>query len=175
MSSLRERLTATALLRRLEPDELDRLIEIGRIEYFAEGAELMAQGEAGLRLLVVLDGEAEVLRAGSSGAARPIAVVGAGEVLGEIGLLLDVPCTATVRALSELKCFTMDRAAYQELVDCGDLAGLKLGMELARTLASRLLKLNDRVLSLLSAADEEGLTLHDRFGVERQEIFRLWN
>lgn len=175
MSTVREALARTALLAPLSTDELDRLVEIGRIEYFPRDALVLEQGDVGPRLLVVLDGRAEVSRADGSGVARVLGDVGPGDVIGEMALLLDLPRSASVRALTELKCFTMDQVAYQEMVDASDPAALKLGMQIARTLASRLLLLNDRVLGLLAAADDEGLTLHDRFGVERQELYRLWS
>lgn len=175
MSSLRDALARTPLLSPLSGDEIDRLVEIGRVEYFARDAVVLAQGDHGLRLLVVLTGEVEIVRADAAGVERPLAVAGPGEVVGEISLLLERPRSATVRARSELKCFTMDRVAYQALVDASDPAALKLGMQIARTLAQRLLTVNDRVLALLAAADDEGLSLHARFGVERQELYRLWS
>lgn len=174
MSSIRDALARTALLSPLSADEIDRLVAIGRVEYFARDAVVLEQGEHGLRLLVVLAGEVEVVRADANGVSRTVGVAGPGEVLGEISLLLGRPRTATVRAQTELKCFAMDRSAFQDLVEASDPAALKLGMQIARTLAGRLLTLNDRVLALLSAADDEGLTLHARFGIERQELYRLW-
>lgn len=174
MSTVRDALARTTLLAPLTSDELDRLVEIGRIEYFPKGAMVLEQGDLGPRLLVVLDGKVEVSRADAAGVSRVLGVAGPGEVLGEIGLLLEVPRTASARTLTELKCFTMDRVAFQEMLDATDPAALKLGIQIARTLANRLLQLNDRVLALLAAADEDGLTLHDRFGIERQELYRLW-
>ncbi|MEZ4317326.1 MAG: cyclic nucleotide-binding domain-containing protein [Myxococcota bacterium] len=174
MATLQETLSAIPLFEGLEPAEIDRLVEIGRVEYFGAGGTILAEGEEGPRLLVILEGRVEVLREDAGGVPRSIGVCGAGEVLGEISLLLELPRSATVRALDDLKCFTMDRNTFQEMVDAGDPAALKMGMALARSLASRLLTLNDRVLDLLSAS-EEGARLHDRFASERQTLFRLWN
>jgi len=91
-------------------------------------------------------------------------------VLGEMSLLLDLPRTATVRALSELKVFAMDRAAFLELVSLSDPAVLRLGLELSKVLAGRLTKLNDKVLQLLA----ENQDMRDQFGEARQEVFHLW-
>ena len=171
MSSPRQALAATVLLGALSSDELDRILEIGRIEHFPTGGLVLAEGEKGPRLLVVLEGEVEVHRRDAAGIDRSLGVVGAGEVLGEISLLLDLPRTASVRARSPLKCFAMDRGAFQEMVEAGDPAAYKLGLQLARSLAARLLDLNDRVVDLLGSTDG---TLPDQFHAQRQSVFRLW-
>ena len=174
MSTMQDTLSDVPLFAELDDAELLRIAEIGRVEYFNRGATILAEGEHGPRLLVILDGSVEILRADPNGVDRSVGTATTGDVLGEISLLLELPRSASVRALDDIKCFTMDRTSFQEMVKAGDPAALKLGMALARTLATRLLALNDRVLSLLNAVDD-GTRLHDQFGAERQTLFRLWN
>ncbi|MCB9679207.1 MAG: cyclic nucleotide-binding domain-containing protein [Alphaproteobacteria bacterium] len=173
MSLMQDTLSNIPLFEGLDSGELDRIAEIGRVEYFPAGKTILEEGEAGPRLLVILSGRVDVLRADPSGVQRSIAVCGPGDVLGEISLLLELPRSATVRALDDLKCFTMDRGSFQDMVDAGDPAALKMGMSLARSLATRILTLNTKVLKLL-ADTEDGTRLHDRFESERQTLFRLW-
>ena len=158
--SIEETLGTVALFEGLTDDEIRRIASIGRVEYFNQDATLFAEGELGPRLLVVLEGRVDVLRSDAAGVRRSVGSVGPGEALGEISLLLELPRSATVRALDDLKCFTMDRTSFTDLVDAGDPAALKLGMALARGLATRLLKLNDRMLGLLAESDA-GTNLHD--------------
>lgn len=164
-------LAGVELFRGLTAEERARLAELGRVEYWRAGATLLEEGARGPRMIVLLEGRVEVLRRDPRGAPRPIAVVGPGEVLGETALLLDLPRTATVRALDDLKVFAMDRAAFQERVDAGDPAALKVGYALSRTLARRLVALNDRVVGLLAENDD----LRERFGEARQAVFSLWD
>ena len=98
---------------------------------------------------------------------------GAGEILGEMSLLLDMPRTATVRALTALRVFAMDRAAFEKLVEGGDPAVLKFGLALSRVLAHRVVRLNERVVDLL-VASEGAEPLHHEFSKARQELFNLW-
>ena len=163
-------LNDTELLQSLSPAECARILEVGRIEYWRDDALVLEEGAHGPRMMVILAGQVEVLRRDRAGVERAIARLGPGEVLGELSLLLDVPRTATVRALSELKVFAMDRQAFIELVDASDPALIKLGLQLSRVLARRLVTLNDRVLDLLS----ESADLRERFGEARQEVFHLW-
>jgi CRP/FNR family transcriptional regulator len=158
--SIEETLATVALFEGLTDEEVARIAAIGRVEYFARDATLFSEGEEGPRLLVVLEGRVDILRADPSGVKRSVGVSGPGEVLGEVSLLLELPRSATVRALEDLKCFTMNRNAFQDMVDDGDPAALKLGIALARGLATRLLTLNDRVLGLLAEGDR-GRSLHD--------------
>ena len=51
---------------------------------------------------------------------------------------------------------------------------MRLGLSLARVLAERLLKLNEKVLDLIMVA-EGSEPLRERFSAARQEIFALWD
>ena len=170
---LRKGLVATPLFAGLAPDQVDRLGSIGRVEYFAAGAVVLAQGESAPRLLVLLEGEVDVLRRDAAGVERAVGTAGPGEMLGEVSLLLDLPRTATVRARSDLRCFALNRPAFEAMLEDEDPAALKLGVAIARLLANRLLTLDDRVAELLSR-DGASTTLHQAFTASRQELFRLW-
>jgi CRP-like cAMP-binding protein len=64
------------------------------IERYEPGAVLIEEGRWSGRLFVLMEGEVEVLRGGTSVAA----ISEAGAVFGEMSVLLDLPHTATVRA-----------------------------------------------------------------------------
>jgi CRP-like cAMP-binding protein len=159
------------LFRGLGEDECRRISELGRVEYWRNGALVLEEGAFGPRMMVLLQGEVEILRRDGNGVERAIGRVGAGEALGEMSLLLDLPRTASVRALSDLQVFAMDREAFLERVRASDPAALRLGFELSRTLARRLLSLNERVMTLLTENDE----MRRRFGEARQDVFQLWD
>jgi CRP/FNR family cyclic AMP-dependent transcriptional regulator len=172
MSDLVDTLSRVPLFEALQPSDLAHLAEVGRLEYWQAGSIVLEEGTMGPRMMVVLSGEVEILRRDQTGVQRAIATLGAGEILGELGLLLDLPRTATVRALAPLQVFAMDRTAFQELVDASDPAALRLGLSLSRVLAVRLMKLNDRVVELLAAGES---ATRERFRDARQQIFNLWD
>ena len=62
MSTLHDTLADVPLFAGLAPDEVDRLAEIGRVEYFQRSSMVLSEGDSGPRLLIVLDGEVEILR-----------------------------------------------------------------------------------------------------------------
>ena len=169
---LRDILHSLPIFNTLRAQEVERLTEVGRVEYWQEGALILEEGALGPRMMVVLEGRVEVLRRDKTGVQRAIAELGPGEILGEMSLLLELPRTATVRSMTPLRVFAMDQAAFQDLVEADDAATLKLGLALSRVLAMRLMRLNDRVLDLLSHVDEG---VRERFHEARQEIFNLWD
>ena len=159
------------LFRTLTDDELGRLVDMGRLEYWQRGSVVLEQGAFGPRMMILVEGRVEVLRRDADGVHHAIATLGAGEVLGEISLLLDLPRCATARAVTPLRVFAMDKSAFQDLLDREDTAALKFAVEVARALASRLIKLNDLVVALLAESE----ALKERFAAARQEAFPLWD
>jgi putative peptide zinc metalloprotease protein len=99
----------------LSPDEVAALSASLRRERHPAGAEVVRQGEVGDRFYVVHEGQAEVIVTADGGRQR-LRTLGPGEYFGEIALLLDVPRTATVRALTPLEVFSLGRADFEALL-----------------------------------------------------------
>jgi MFS family permease len=82
-------------------EQLARLLTPVR---FAQGAEIVRQGDPGDRYYVVAQGEVDISVDG-----RPPKTEGPGAGFGEIALLRDVPRTATVTARTNVELLTLDR------------------------------------------------------------------
>ena len=78
---------------------------------YEDGAWLMREGDPGHEYLLIDTGSVEVTQGG-----RVVRTMGAGEGVGEIALLHDVPRTASVRALGPVGAFSLDRGAFLEAV-----------------------------------------------------------
>jgi CRP-like cAMP-binding protein len=104
----------------------------------APGAVLLHEGERSGRLFVLLEGCLEVFR----GEAEIAVVDDAGAVFGEMSALLDLPHTASVRALTPSTVHVIDGAA-------GYLAGHPdLALPLAQLLARRLQNVTSYLVDL---------------------------
>ncbi|HJV04670.1 MAG TPA: cyclic nucleotide-binding domain-containing protein, partial [Actinomycetota bacterium] len=68
-------------------------------------------GEPGDAFYAIGSGRVEVLRGG-----RTLRTLGPGEFFGEVALLEDVPRTATVRTLSPVRVFRLERAGFDRVV-----------------------------------------------------------
>jgi CRP-like cAMP-binding protein len=91
--------------------ELRTVAEVAKLRTIARGTRLIAQGEKGDRMFVILSGTARVSRGG-----RKIAALGSGDVVGELALLSRSPRNATVDAETDLDVAEIGRLAFGRLV-----------------------------------------------------------
>jgi NTE family protein len=76
------------------------------------GEELVAEGDESDAFFEVVRGAFRVQRAGDE---APIAVLGPGDLIGEIGFFGNIPRTATVTAIRDSCVLSLSRAAYQKI------------------------------------------------------------
>ena len=81
------------------------------------GVDVIREGDPGDRFYVIDEGRVHVL--GESVEAE----LGAGEWFGEIALLGDVPRTATVRTITAVRLFALDRTDFLEAVAAQPVTG----------------------------------------------------
>ncbi len=106
-----EVLTNVAMFRPLPMPEIDELaVHLETIDV-PTGHNVFHQGDHGDRFYVIKDGEAEVV-----GDGRLIRRLRSGDSFGEIALLHDVLRTATVRARTPLRLYTLDRPHFLSAV-----------------------------------------------------------
>lgn len=88
------------------------------IRRFAPGQTIVAQGDAADAFYILTKGEVEVRRRPKP-EADPVVVatLGVGEHFGEVGLLADMPRTATVVATDDVEVLRLDRETFERLVD----------------------------------------------------------
>lgn len=77
---------------------------------------IVRQGEPRHHFYIVAQGEVQVSVRGADGADRPVKRLGTGEHFGETSLFMDVPYSATVRALQPTVLLTLDEPTFDELV-----------------------------------------------------------
>jgi signal transduction histidine kinase len=121
------------LLAGLDDIELGRLAAVAETVELAPGTILLREGEAGDALFVVLTGELAVSKR-SGNADIPLAVVGPGEVQGELAVLEGRPRSATVRAVGPATLLRLRRDALLDVLGRQP----ELALALLRTIAGRL-------------------------------------
>ena len=116
--SLQEKETALArvpIFSRLPPRSLRKLARLCIHRRYPRGTAILEEGSPGLGLFLITAGRVEVTkRAGSREV--PLAVLGDGEVLGEIALIDDRPRSATAFALEETACLLLTRERFRTLL-----------------------------------------------------------
>jgi CRP/FNR family transcriptional regulator, cyclic AMP receptor protein len=96
----------------LSNEQLERMVDAATETEHSVGEALTEQGVIGHRFHLILDGTAEVERDGEH-----IADLGRGDFVGELGLLGGGPSTATVRATGPIRCLTLQREAFWEVLE----------------------------------------------------------
>jgi hypothetical protein len=102
-------------------DQLSRMVAVAEVTEHAAGQELTQAGVIGHRFHLILDGAADVERAGAS-----VATVPKGEFVGEIGLLGGGPATATVRCTEPTRCLTIRRERFWEVLEAEPAIALRI-------------------------------------------------
>jgi ATP-binding cassette, subfamily B, bacterial len=105
-------LSRAGLLATLSGELLARLAARMEREEIAAGSAVIREGEPGDRFYVVLAGLMAVSQ-NSLGARR---LLRPGDTFGEVALAMDVPRTASVRALTPATVASCDRATFDEFI-----------------------------------------------------------
>jgi CRP/FNR family cyclic AMP-dependent transcriptional regulator len=107
--------------------ELVQLARITENVEVPEGKVLCEEGELGRDFFVIIEGEAEVTRAG-----RHLATDHGGDFFGEISPLENTPRTATVTAKTPLRFFVLTSQDFRHLLDDNPTVERKVLQALAR-------------------------------------------
>jgi Cyclic nucleotide-binding domain len=91
----------------LPPPVLEGLAGELKEQQLPAGAVLLREGDPGLHYFIIGSGQLQVSQAG-----RQLRQLGAGEAVGEIALLRDIPRTATVTATAESTVYQLDREPF---------------------------------------------------------------
>jgi CRP-like cAMP-binding protein/Zn-dependent protease len=95
----------------LESAQLRELLDYGEWVTMPAGQVLMEQDAVGDDFYAISSGQVSILRDG-----RQVDTAGAGEYVGEVALLFDVPRTATVVTYTPVRAFRLDRTGFDRLV-----------------------------------------------------------
>jgi CRP-like cAMP-binding protein len=113
MSPIREHeFSRIGLLAELPGQQLRKLSERMRREQVAPGAAVVQEGDEGERFYVVLSGMLAV----SQEALGPRRLLRPGDYFGEVSLAMQVPRTASVRAMTPAVVASCDRETFDEFV-----------------------------------------------------------
>ncbi len=137
-------LAAAPLFQSLSQELLTRLVAKAVERVYLPGQTVFRQGEAGAHIYVILGGQVRIVEATPEAPLvdRFVGELGQGEIVGEMGLLLDHSRTATVMAVERTRCLMIPQADFTEALEQSP----PLAMGLLRMMATRLQNVN-RLLS----------------------------
>jgi CRP/FNR family cyclic AMP-dependent transcriptional regulator len=105
-------LARAPLFEGLSRSELEELAKVTEDLDDEAGRVLCREGESAREFFVIIDGDVGVTKGGEE-----IRTLSSGDFFGEIGLLEDVPRTATVTARTPIRYFVLTRQSFRSLLD----------------------------------------------------------
>ncbi|HEX9494147.1 MAG TPA: cyclic nucleotide-binding domain-containing protein [Candidatus Limnocylindria bacterium] len=139
---IRATLAKSPLLSDLDPTALMFLVRLGKRRTFRPGETLMKQGEPSTSIFFLLDGKVRAERTRRTDD-RPVqlAEFEAGAVVGEMGVVIDIPRSATVTAIAPTESLELDTPNFERLAKAYPI----LHRVIARLLSERLRSTESRV------------------------------
>jgi len=128
-----ELLRRIPMFAKVEPAKLKLLAFTSERVIYDGGQELFHQGDTSDAAYIIVDGTADVVVDSPKGPLT-VARLGKNEFVGDIGILCDVPRTATVRAATQLITLKITKELFFRMVT--DFPAM--GVEVMRVLAHRL-------------------------------------
>jgi CRP-like cAMP-binding protein len=128
-----ELLRRIPLFAKVEPPKLKLLAFASERVTFEAGQELFHQGDMPDAAYIIIDGSADVMLDTQRGRVT-VATIGRNELVGEIGIICDVPRTATVLARSRLVTLKVNKDLLLRMIT--DFPAMAI--EIMRVLAHRL-------------------------------------
>jgi CRP/FNR family cyclic AMP-dependent transcriptional regulator len=144
----------------LADHDLDWIIAAATVGEVPAGVQVVSEGEAAASVFVVCEGELEVCKRGAHGADVRLAVLHAGDCVGEMSLIDIQPRSATVRTLTPAVLFRLGHGEIGKLYRLHPEVYTMLVLNIAREI-SRRLRVADQALA------ELGVPVHGMWQSER--------
>ena len=139
--------STSSLFAALDPAARERVLALGTRRRYAKGEVLFVELQEGDELMLVLDGSVSVqLALRNADDPCDVAVLGTGEILGEVSLVEEGTRSATAIAETDVEVLVWQCATLREEFEKDPRLGYVLTREVAKILARRLRQMNLRLL-----------------------------
>lgn len=142
-----EALRRIPMFAKVEPARLKLMAFAAERANFMAGESMFHQGDVSDSAYIILEGKADVIVGSPSGPLK-VAEVGRDSIVGDIGILCDVPRTATITATVPLHTLRITKDLFFRMV----MDFPSIGIEVMRVLAQRLDTTTERLRDAMAAA-----------------------
>lgn len=148
-SDLEKSLTSIPLFSSLSKKELKLLLEIIHNRTYVAGEFIFLQGDPGIGLYIVRDGEVEIRRKDDFGKEHSLANFSKGDFFGELALVDGEKRSASAVAVTDCRISVLFKPDLDEFIEKFPGKGIKILQGISIVLAERLRKLNEDFFQLL--------------------------
>ncbi len=132
----------------LGESELGKIFTLGREKEYAAGAIIVREGASGGMLQIILEGRVEVRKHAMAGEDKPLAMLGAGTVFGEMSLFDGYPYSATIVAAQDTRTLSIFRNDFMAFAEAEPALAFKITVNLLNILSQKLRKTNENLITL---------------------------
>ena len=170
----REQLRQGGLFQKLDDPALDALVDASRTQALKRKQELFHKGDQGSQIYLILNGRLKVSTTSPDGDDVVFNIMGPGEVVGELALLVSGERTGTVEAIDDSELLVLDRRDFLPLMKRHPEAAITL----LETLAERVVRISQlfedtHFLNLPIRLAKMLEVLCSRFGVDTNQGVRI--
>ena len=113
----REELEGMKLFSDFTENELDMIRMVAEVERHPKECRILDEGERGEKLDLIAHGRCSVITAIEGAGEEEIKLLETGNYFGEMALIDDSPVSASVYTRDDVILFTIDRTAFERLID----------------------------------------------------------
>lgn len=148
MSDYVDQLRQIELFRGLKPEALQRIARVASEENHARGTKVFQHGDAGDKLYLILEGKIRISREVPGMGEEALAVLGPGQVFGEMALLDESPRSADARAHESCRVLTIPKDGFDDLLFMDKELAYEVLWGTVRMLVGRLRETTDKLTFL---------------------------
>ena len=137
------------------------------------GDPVLREGDNPSGLFLLMKGTVDIRKRTRDGGTRSLGTLEAPTVLGEMSLITDRPHSATVVSVTDCDFFLLTRLQFQRLIAGESIAAYKLIATIAEVLATRVTRLDEKVVEL-SSGREASATVEE-LAAFKQRLFSEWS
>jgi CRP-like cAMP-binding protein len=136
--SLEQILSKVPAFSGLSPRELKEVASIVHKREYRLGEPVFSQGDPGLGMYIIQEGEVSITLSGKDNEERELAILSDGDFFGELALLDESPRSANARCKTECVLIGFFRPDLFELIEKKHQLGIKIIFKLAEIVSQRL-------------------------------------
>ncbi|MBO8126935.1 MAG: Crp/Fnr family transcriptional regulator [Firmicutes bacterium] len=144
-AELKKHLKEVDLFTFLTEDQFNQLVAAAAQKKLAKNEVLFLEGDPGEAMFIILEGAVQVYTLSPEGKEKILAILGQGDLLGELSLLDGEPRSATAQALEPTRLAVIDRAQFERFIRENSEVALILLRDLAHRLRQTDAHLQDLV------------------------------
>lgn len=143
-----EQLRKIALFAGLKTQALELIAKVASDESHAPGTKIFQHGDPGDKLYLILEGRVRISREVPGMGEEALAVLGPGEVFGEMALLDDSPRSADARVHERCRLLAIPKDGFDDLLFLHKDLAYEVLWSMVRLLVSRLRETTDKLTFL---------------------------